>query len=250
MMRQGLDWLEDNAAAAFADDPNADPGEHLGDERLADLAESGGSFAPAELAHLARCEECATVAAHLYGRREAPNVVPIRPWRRHAPLIITALPIAAALVFVALTSDDLRSKGGPPPLDADVVVLAVGPDGHRDLTDGAAVRTGEQLGFRYGNVKGRHTTLTVVGWDGASLHWFYPDEPSGEAFEIRRDPDAQNLRLPFDIKLDADHPRGTLVVAACFDTAPKAVAETLRDGTAAGDPRCRVRSIVVESEAP
>jgi hypothetical protein len=231
-------WLAAHRCELMSADPAK--GEHLVDARLAAVIEHPGTRLEAEeIAHVAACIECQDVLIHLV-RRETPWIPnPIRFGFRR-PLIF--LPAAAALgtlvAFLALsplTRDQFLARGR---VDAageasEVALLATPSDPQKpkhDLHDGDRVALSEHLGFRYGNPSGGHRTLTVLGWDGAVIHWYYPDHPGGAPLALEFGEAAQAVRLPFDIALSEHHRVGELLIAAGFDVAPEAFAARLESG--------------------
>lgn len=215
-----------NAYALLGDSAEAG---HITDERFALLAEGGAPLTDEERAHVARCSECAAVVGELIEAHGAAPKRRRRPahWaRRGATVALIAAATAAVLVFAP--RDELRSKGSSEVRSADVALLAIGPDGKRDLRTGDTIRPGEQIGFKYGNTEGAHGTLTIAGWDGRRMHWYYPESADGAGEPIRGGADAKSVRLPFDIKVDDDYQPGALRIVAAFDASPAEVAAALR----------------------
>ncbi len=221
-----VEALFERGASALFDD--ASEGEHISDERVAILADQGGAMTPEEIAHVARCAECAEVVGGVLAAKPGNAIRRGRGahWARRAPLLV-AVAAAAGVLFVALPREDgLRSKGGLEATTADVALVAIGRERKRDLRTGGTVRLDEQIGFKYGNVEGEHATLTIAGWDGRRVHWYYPERADEAPPRIEGGPAAQGLRLPFDIKLEG-YPKGALRIIAAFDTEPAAVAAAL-----------------------
>ncbi|MEQ9500203.1 MAG: hypothetical protein RIT81_25235 [Deltaproteobacteria bacterium] len=212
-------WLREHHDALAGDAE----GEHLDDARLAQIADAGEALTAEELQHLARCAECREVHAAL----SRSNVVPLR--RRWVSLGVAGLAAAAAVLIMLRPTEDTgyRAKGEAHELGvASVALIATSTAGaRRDLREGDEIRRGERLGFRYGN-PGDHRTLTVLGWDGYKVRWFYPERASGAAAEI--EPGALNRRLPFDVVIDEDFQEGPLEIRAAFDADPDAMAERMR----------------------
>ncbi len=215
-----------NADALLGDTAEAG---HITDERFALLAEGAAPLTAEERAHVARCSECAAVVGELFEARGAAPKRRRRPahWARRAAAVgLIAAATAAVLVFAP--RDELRSKGSSEVRSADVALLAIGPDGKRDLRTGDTIRPGEQIGFKYGNTEGAHRTLTIAGWDGRRMHWYYPESAAGAAEVIRGGDDAKSVRLAFDIKVDDDYQPGALRIVAAFDASPADVEAALR----------------------
>lgn len=214
--------------AVFGD---GDPA-HLDDADVEARIAAGAAFTTTELEHLARCVECRTVVALVTADQQPPESLAASPLGRGLWLAAAAvLAIGAGLAaWPALRGDDgYTRKGAGAPLTAEMTLLATGPDGaRRDVRDGDVVRLDDRLGFKYGNPDGRHRTLTVVGWDGQQLRWYYPASADGAPHAAEP---GLARRLPFDVKLD-DHRPGTLVVVAAFDADPAKLAADLRAGRA------------------
>jgi hypothetical protein len=241
--------LEDNlhTQARTALESEAEP-PHLDDERLAQAAEGTRPLQRAERAHLSRCAECRDVlAAAAVAAPPAPaQVITPRRWLRVAvPLIAAA---AGALFMVSKASPpsvsseyQVRGKPGGSAEAASVTFLATDPDGRRrDLVAGDTVRRGERLGFRYGNPSGAAQTLTLIGWDGQTVHWYYPTEEGGPPAKLQQGPKAQSLRLPLDDTIGPGYKAGRLSLIAAFDADPKALADRVRRGEAVAGLRLRV----------
>lgn len=224
--------LSERAAEVFQREPE---GDHLDDELLASRLEHGEALTAPEQAHLANCAECRDVAGHLL--RSAPEtsavVVPLSSRRDTLAGLAVAASIAALTVLIALPpkrTDYRGIKGRAKGLTADVSLIVTSADGaKRDVFDGGEIATTERLGFRYGNPKARHRTLTIVGWDGARLHWYYPEKPEEAPPKIAGGEKALSIRMPFDVELD-DHRPGELTIVAAFDADPRALAEKLKKG--------------------
>ncbi|MEQ8280684.1 MAG: hypothetical protein RMA76_39690 [Deltaproteobacteria bacterium] len=218
--RRADDWLREHHEDLVEDAG----GQHLDDARLASIADAGEALTAAELHHLARCAECREVHAAL----SQTNVVPLR--RRRLWLGVAGLAAAAAILIVMRPAEDAgyRAKGEAQELGvASVALIATSTSGaRRDLREGDTIRRGERLGFRYGN-PGDHRTLTVLGWDGDQVHWFYPERASGAPAELESG--ALNRRLPFDVVIDEEL-GAELEVVAAFDADPDTLAEQLRSG--------------------
>ncbi|MEQ9498553.1 MAG: hypothetical protein RIT81_16880 [Deltaproteobacteria bacterium] len=203
---------------------------HPEPERLAE-ALTTSSFTEAERAHLAACAECrAVVAAAL--RAEPSNVVSLASRRKRLTAItLTALGAAAAVALVlqdGATPSYQGTKGSAVELEASVSLLVTDAGGRtRVVFDGGQLGTDERLGFRYGDPAGHHATLTIVGYDGQRVHWYYPERSGDTGFPVEAG--ARSVRMKEDIELD-DHRPGMLRVAVAFDAAPVEVAEALAAG--------------------
>ena len=231
-------WLRRHRTAFFDDPAPADP--HVAEERIAGALEGRVQLNRREHHHLGRCTECRYVAAEL-----APEVTfsepsaswgdRVRAWLQPpVPLLAGAL-AAIAIVWIVLpqAADDTgyRARGVDEQAvtPASVALVATSTDGmRRDVRSGDALRLSDRIGFRYGNPAGAYSNLTVVGWDGEEIHWYYPEAASHPPQPIRSDPQALGLRLPFDIRLRDKHKAGRLVVVAEFDADPVTVAESLQ----------------------
>lgn len=226
---QGIDRILREQNGLFEDSAGED--DHLADELIARHVEQGTALSESNLAHLATCAECREVVA--IALKEADGSDRSRRWVLRTVLASTAVAAAAAIGFVALTgeTDGYRSRGADGDLTAEVTFLAVSADGkRRELAKGDSVAKAEQLGFRYGNPEGSHSTLTILGWDGKKVHWYYPAKLGDAAQKIDGGKKAMSIRLPFDVKLD-DHDAGKLWLVAAFDTKPADLAKRLeRDG--------------------
>ncbi len=240
------DDLHTHARAALDDEAE---GPHLDDERLAQAAEGTRPLQRSERVHLSHCAECRDVlaAASMAAPRPAAQVITPRRWLRTAVPILAAA--AGALFMVSrgsapkTTSEyQVRGQQGGPAEAASVTFLATDPDGRRrDLVQGATVRYGERLGFRYGNPNGAAQTVTLLGWDGQTVHWYYPNEEGGAAMKLRGGPKAQSLRLPWDDKIGPEYRAGRLSLFAAFDTDPDELAKALRRGEAVDATELRLR---------
>ena len=203
------------------------PEPHIPDEVLADLVAGTSKLRDEHLAHLASCQACRDVlGVELIGRSENISVL---SWLRRPSAVAATTALAASIAF-AVWMDvprDHRSKGQAAPLSADVTIVATNAQGlERELSTGARVYLTERLGFRYGNPSGRYQTITVLGWDGQRIHWYYPAAEDEAPPAIRGGKKAMSLRLPFDVKVD-DHRPGPLRIVAAFDRSPQKLASDL-----------------------
>jgi hypothetical protein len=213
---------------------NEPKGEHLADDALAAKIDHGEPFTELERAHLVSCRECRNIAGMLLRARPSQaEVVPLFQRRStFAGLAAIAATMALLTWMVSLPpDDDYGRKGSSAQLTAEVSLLATDAAGaRRDLASGDRLRTTDRLGFRYGNPAGEHRTLTIVGWDGAKVHWYHPESPRDAAPAIKAGPEAIAVRMPFDVEL-SDHAPGKLVVMAAFDLDPKLAEEKLASKT-------------------
>lgn len=230
------DRLQRWAREAMQDDLHSGP--HLEDARLAQLAEGQGPATPEELGHLARCPECRDVlGAAAAGAAPPPGVI---WWRRPAAWGAGVVLAAAAAVLLAVWAGPPRDSGygirGGPGSDApSVTFLAVAPDGaRRALAAGDEVPLDAQVGFQYGNPTGAAHSLTLLGWDGAEVHWYAPEAEGDRPEPIRGGADALSVPLPFRIRLADQHRAGPLTLYAAFDVDPAALAARLLSGAPAG----------------
>jgi hypothetical protein len=249
------EWLEANAPDVLDDDREAE-GPHIDDARFAKLVDAAEVLDPQELGHLGRCGACRAVAGSLL------ETIPARPepeaepwwsrWWRPVPLSLAAAALAGLVFVVARSPDDLQARGDETRDFAapTVAILAKGADGWRVAEDGHTVTLGARLGFRYGNVTGAAKTITVLAYDGARVHWFYPEKTGDPAQELKSGKDAVNVRLPYDIVLDAEHRAGALTIAAGFDVDPVALASRLKSGRVDDTPSTVVRRLTVKEATP
>lgn len=257
MTSESNDRLEALLAEALADTEPAPPappapvapeGPHLDDGTLARLAEGRLRPTAAQRAHLVACAQCRDVlgAAAVAVPDTAPEPRRARPWTWWLAPGLAAACAAAAVVAVPFgprgdgVVDDVagyRARGAADQAEAATVsFLATLPDGRREvLSSGARVPLGARLGFRYGNPAKQARTLTVLGYDGAVVRWYYPQGPGKPAFEIEGGPEVVNSRLPFDIQLAQRHRPGKLTLVAAFDVSPDALAAALRAGAVPDD---------------
>lgn len=240
------DDMHTHARAALEDEAK---GPHLGDERLAQAAEGTRPLQRAERVHLSHCAECRDVlaAAVLAAPRPPAQVIAPRRWLRTAVPVLAA---AAGVLFMvsrastppASSQYQVRGKQGGPAESASVTFLATDQDGRRrDLVQGATLRYGERLGFRYGNPDGAAQTVTLLGWDGQTVHWYYPNEEGGAAMKLEQGPKAQSLRLPWDDKIGPEYKAGRLSLFAAFDTDPGVLAQAIRRGKTVSATELRLR---------
>ena len=223
-------WLAQRDDALWAERD----GPHLPPERLALLAE-GSQAQDAEKAHLVACNECRTVLRAVIAEypTAAPAAQPTRS-RWHLSWVLGGLAVAGLAVFLisrppADPSAGYQARGNAQPEAAAFVLRATTPDGlTTELSDGDHVPLNARLGFVYGNAKGTAKTLTVLGWDGTTVHWYYPEKPGQPAPPIQAGPESRGTRLPFDVQLSPDHRAGPLTVVAAFDTDPQQLAAELR----------------------
>jgi hypothetical protein len=222
------DPLEARILAARDALPADAAGAHLDDQRIAEAIETRARLSDAEIDHLARCPDCRE--AWIEAARSQPiPVTVLRTWRRLLPRFAAAAAVLAAAIAggVVFQSQQFHSRGGPTSIDAPEIAL-VATDAHgveRDIRSGAQLSLAERLGFRYGNPRGQHHSLAILGWDGVKVHWYYPAEPSDHGEPIHAEPGT--VRLPFDIALFEQHTPGTLTIAAAFDVDPRALADAL-----------------------
>lgn len=199
---------------------------HIDDETLALVADGRAKLKRAQRSHLSRCHECRDVLGVTVAlTRDEPAP---RTWRWSWALVPAIAAAAALVLFVRADPNDVayQPRGVTAPDAASVTFLATDAEGRaRDLLPGAQLRVGERIGFRYGNPRGARSTLTVLGWDGDRVHWYYPDAPDKAAHAIEED--ALSERLPFDFTVDAP---GALRLVAAFDVEPGALAAQLRSG--------------------
>lgn len=226
--------LRDSADRVFQDDSP----EHLEDRVLEAFIENQSPLSAKAQHHLSECTECRSVVAALLEARAEQSAQVIPFWRRAAlPILAVAAAVLFAVVVqqpqpkVAPPPSGLHSKGPSPKLKAEVTMLAIQKGQRRDIRSGDTMMLSEKIGFKYGNPLSEVQTLTLLGWDGSALHWYYPESPEGAPHRLKQGALAMGVRLPFDIHLQDKHKLGTLVVAAAFDSDPKAIAKTLRSGT-------------------
>lgn len=228
------EWLDRHARELLDDDPNEAP--HIDDGRFARLVESRGALTRAEIRHLGRCGACRAVAGALLETVPAAVDVeaPARPpwWAplfRPLPAVLAAAAVVGVVALVGLRDDGWGTRGDKPSnFEAPTItILAKSKDGWRVTADGHRVDLGGRIGFRYGNVSGRAKTITVLGWDGRRLHWYYPEKAGAAAHSIEGGASAVNRRLPDDILLDGEHRAGPLTVAVGFDVVPDELARQL-----------------------
>ncbi|MBI4822170.1 MAG: hypothetical protein HY791_38280 [Deltaproteobacteria bacterium] len=241
---------ERKIAAVLTDLPVPDEG-HISDEVLAAAADRGRVLSGEQVTHLSACGECRAALAAASGRGTVTEL-----GSRRGPLV--ALAAAASIAFfvgvrteVPADRSEPRSKGAAVSGEAEVKLLAISERGARDLADGGFIRLDERIGFVYGNPEGRHSRLSILGWDGEEIHWYYPELSGQPGVTIERGPAARSVRLPFDIALGEAHRRGKLTVAAAFDLAPDALAMKLRAGGQIDLPSVSVfRLSVTQANAP
>lgn len=225
--------IEDDRARQIREGLRGPPadGPHLGDEALAAMAEGRARLGPEQFHHLSHCVECRDVLA--VAASVAPQ--PRRTARAWALALVPALAAAAGLALALRPGPEYVARGHEVSERASVTFLAVAADGAtRELAGGDTVSQAERLGFRYGNPTGSARTLTILGWDGARVHWYYPDRAGASALVIEGGPDAISQRLGFDVMLAPDHGPGTLALVAAFDREPDALADALRTGADIG----------------
>ncbi len=232
-------WLEQQNEL-LTDDAE---GPHPSDARLAEVVERKIQLRSDELSHLARCGACReVVGALLEDQPEQPRSIGLGRVRRLVPLSFAAAAavLVAVLIRTLTTQPQLRPQFQPRGKngslqEVSLTLLASDRAGRRVLKRKDRIELGGRLGFRYGNPKGKARTLSILAWDGARLHWFYPDSADGRPYVLEFGESAVNLRLPFDIVLDENFRAGRLQVAMGFDVAPKQVAERLKSGKLKGD---------------
>ncbi len=235
MKTDPLAELADSASDLFRDGDGA----HLDDALIEARVSAGEGFGPAELAHLAACTECRTVLALAAQATAEPGEV--LPFTAPAPrrrgnrslgwLAAAVVVVGAGLATWRLVPAEsgYTHKGSAGELSPEVTFLATDTNGaRRDVRERGTVFLDERLGFKYGNPAGRHRTLTVLGWDGERIHWYYPEAEGGAPFQVESG--AMAVRLPFDIALRPDHRPGRLTVVGAFDVDPAALAAELRSG--------------------
>jgi hypothetical protein len=217
-----LDALLSKQASSVFD--RSAEGPHISDERMA--LDPAPTWTPEELAHLSRCIECRGILADRV-RETAGQVIPFR--RR----IVWALSLAAAvlvgLIFI-VRDPALRNKGSGEALSAELTMIATSSTGaRRDVRSGDKLLLTDRIGFKYGNPDGAFRTISVLGFDGQTIHWYYPERAGGAAQPIERTT-AIGTRLPFDVELAGDHRPGRLKIVAGFDADPNALALMLQRG--------------------
>lgn len=229
-------------------------GPHVDDERLSLCAEGRGRLTRAERQHLAHCEECRDVLGQGAALPQPETSSRWVKWRWPAVFIPT-LAAAAGLMFALSPrpgpESEYRLRGASEVAEqASLSFVATGRDGRRRvLNPGDAVVLGEQLGFRYGNPAGLAKTLTVLGWDGQTIHWYYPEAEGGAPAPLEGGPAAVNRRLPFDVRLGPDDRLGPLTLIAAFDAPPAVLAADLRKGTKLAPNIIQV-TVQVQAEGP
>jgi len=230
--------LSHHARAALEGPAPATP--HLDDGALARLAEGKIRPTAAQRAHLLECLECRDVLGAAAGA--VPDLAP-EPRRRFgwATWLVPGFAAAAAAAVVLFSPagdrpDGLKARGGDTlGQPASVAFLVTTAKGREVLGDGAEVPLSAQLGFRYGNPDGDVDTLTILGYDGEQVFWYYPEAPGKPAFGVKRGPEAINARLPFDIRLAERHRAGKLQLFAAFDVEPEALAQRIEAGDVGQD---------------
>lgn len=207
---------------------------HLDDGVLARIAE--GSLRPdaQQRAHLADCRECRDVLG--IAAAMAPSEVEVRrasrwKWTLFPGFAMAAVAAVAVFMVGDPTSETYRTRGGVDRYtEASVTFLRSDARGRAVVEAGATVALDAQLGFRYGNPTGEARTLTVLGFDGETIHWYYPERAGGAPMALDRGPDAVSRRLPFDIRLQERHRAGALHLYAAFDVDPDELAAAIVRG--------------------
>jgi hypothetical protein len=229
-------WLKEHAEEVFHGVPD---GPHLSDTWLVNAPPIDG-IEPEAQAHLLGCVECRAVwrAALEAAVESAPE--PARPFRWHRWALRGAVAAGVGVLLTAHFSaeppaPEFVSRGAAQtPREAPALSLrAVSAEGQvRDLPDRATVQLRERLGFVYGNADGVARTLTIIGYDGRQLHWYYPDAPGPSGLGIESGPNSRGTRLPYDVALAPDHRLGELVVVGAFDADSSRLAAQLQAGAA------------------
>ena len=223
------------------------PGEsetpHIDDAELEAQVQSGAPLTPAQRDHLSRCAECRDVLGMLSREHEHEGGAKvIRPavWRKAIIPLAIAASIALIIVIIRPTPNKVNGvkgtngtttfKGNQTALVPKLALLATSSAGERrDLQNGGTIRLDERLGFKYGNPGNQHRSITVLGWDGKNIHWYYPEREGAPAFKLERKADNLSVRLPFDIALIEKHSAGTLKIVGAFDADPAVIAKQLRE---------------------
>jgi hypothetical protein len=203
--------------------------DHLDDGVIAAWIERSEPLSDRAKLHLASCLECREIIGALLRERSKVVELPRRRW-----LAGVAIAASIALVSLLMIPDEYRgTKGRTAELSRGVALLAIDARGaRRDLEDGSVVRTTDRIGFIAGHPGESEATLTILGWDGKQVHWYYPEKAGDPPHRIASGTIGE--RLPFDVEL-SDHAPGALLVAAGFDVDPRALAGMLERGKLEGD---------------
>jgi hypothetical protein len=221
------------------------PGEpHVPDDVLAAAAEQAQALSASQIAHLARCAECASAfaaAAELVApaparATESRRIGPRRARRVWLPLALAASCALALGLGVRLlvhpadggaAGERVATGGGLPAggaSDPGFALVAIDAAGHkRELGSESRVLTSERIVVRSAP-RGRAPRAVVLGWDGSELHWYSPASP-----------DSQPLPLPLEIPLAAGHRPGPLRVVVTLGSdaveAAREIQSNLQVGT-------------------
>lgn len=201
---------------------------HVSDERLA--SDPLPAWTKEETTHFARCEECRALLADRAVSKNPANVRSLYPRR-----LISFAAAAAAIFFGFLIfgrDPGMRSKGSAVASGgAELTLIATSSTGvRRDLRSGGTLQLSDSLGFKYGNPEGKYRSISVLGYDGRTIHWYYPENAENPAQAIEKT-EAIGTRLPFDIGLKDDHRPGKLQVIVAFDADPRVLAAQVERGT-------------------
>jgi hypothetical protein len=208
-------------------------GDHVDDGAIAAMIESGALLGERERAHLASCFECREIVGQLL--RERGKVVALPSRGRWVAGLAIAASIALVSIVVVLPEEKEHrgTKGIATQMSRGIALVAVDREGaRRDLSEGGKVRTSERLGFIAGHPEEGASTLSILGWDGEKVHWYFPEKAGAAPYAIEGK--KIGVRLPFEIEL-SDHATGELLVVAGFDVDPNLLARQLETGTLSND---------------
>lgn len=165
-------------------------------------------------------------------------------WKWKALALAAGIAAAIALFPPFAAEDKFRSTSGESPtLASEAIFLAIKPGASpRELRDGATLFAGEHLALRYSNTTSEFQSLTVLGWDGEKVQWYYPSSESGSPQAIASGPDARAVALPLDIRVEAE---GALTLVAAFDVTPRHLAEQLKNKTIPRGPKTTVLQLFI-----
>ena len=153
------------------------------------------------------------------------------------PKVIAALvvltSIAAVFIFSFRTdpgAEERRKIRASAQLDMpEAIPIAIDDTGaERALKRRSELSLDERLAFRYSNPSGQKQTLTILGWDDETLHWYHPPAPEERGVPIAAG--ARSERLPGEITLSQRHRAGPLRIVLAFDVDPRTLAAAVQAG--------------------
>lgn len=165
--------------------------------------------------------------------KEAPDEPRTFAGPRVIAILVVLTTIAGVFIFSFRSdpgAEQRRQARATVQLDMpEALPVAIDASGNeRPLKRRSRLGLDERLAFRYSNPSGQKQTLSILGWDDETVHWYVPAAPSDHGVPVSSGARAE--KLPREIVLKEGHRAGPLRIVLAFDVEPGTLAAALRAG--------------------